>query len=788
MQGFDYDENQHENIPMSIPINPNLTSQPYYTKNFNYKYNNQNNFPINQNLYTNQSFIPGQGINNLGYQNQMNANTTMPLTINNNTYQNITAFYTDGNTTNNNYMNNFNNNNKFGYQNSDMVTKGNNLIHDITNTNNPNNSSISEYDQSSDLIQKFPSQDEPQNNENNNNQNISPRAKSTTSTEPGHSPRTVSSMNTLSTVEKSKDKKNFMNIQQTLKFNQSQANNKTEVNKDIKQSLVNSNTVIKNINVNNQEVYNNNLDNALTPDKENNLQISSKSLQTQNSNKSTPNPEHTYNNLNPNFDFGLTQHLNYSNLFNPNSNSNSTNHIPIQNHYIGVNNFNNIYPRQNENFMFAPQHQHQIQSQPQTQPQQNNNLNNSINSINSQNSQNNRSQVGKANKYATSQPLPNGTFMNPNMQNMQMYSNIGNMGVMPMYANMENPYQFNNMQGMQGNMNMQGMQSMNNSNIMYNNIIDNSNYRLKTGQNIPTNMGYNKSSSSNQVPNLQNPNVNVINVSSYEGEAKQGNIPNDKGVINSNNYDTSTINNNAYYTNNQNTQSKLVNFNNINTNNKYINNQNNIENSINSSTLGKATQPLSPIKRYHTTNPTSNIPGIGSIGNEGVYLPKNKNSKNSIKKVNSHSDILTCNDSDLASKLDFTLETDNILLKTLPNNTPIQQINPDDFNHKINNTFNILNSLNSLSKSKSNQNPQTLLAISIKLKDAIKLLEIKQGEDISIVIKTFIESNNIDKEFINPILSKLNTAIRKISNFFTKELSTEDQHYLGYLKALNNCV
>ena len=221
------------NNPLST--HPNQGYQVRINNNKPYKYNtNYNNF--HQSSQSNNHSNTNQPINNQTIQNQTNLNqmnqnpnfnrqnqsqsgnnngfiNKSNLTINNNTYQNITTFYTPNNPNSNtgnqgqNYSSNptFNNSNKFSNS-GNPISRMNNSNFGTSGVSGISGLSGAEFDSEP----SQPSHYSMNESLNEDLLNLSLSQISQTDKEVGSN---------ISVLEKSKDKKNFKNIQETLKSN-----------------------------------------------------------------------------------------------------------------------------------------------------------------------------------------------------------------------------------------------------------------------------------------------------------------------------------------------------------------------------------------------------------------------------------------------------------------------------------------------------------------------------------------------------------------------------------------
>jgi len=828
MGNFNNDNSPQEHT--SNPINlVNTSSQPILNQNYqvrnnnkNYKYNNYNNF---QNVQGNPSLPrnqlnPGQGPVQGNINNQINQNPNYTsqrpqgpqgpqgainngyinknnLTINNNTYQNITTFFTP-NTGNQNFNSNYsgtNGNNKFSNNSTSR-----------SNTNNFNNTGI-DFDSE-------PSHFSMNESLNEEILNLS-QSLSTNDKDVGNS--------NISVLEKSKDKKNFKNIQETLKSNthnkpekqvvpnqvaipnksnpliiqkidDHSINNSINISnisqiqnfedtsdkitnpqlKDYSGAQLNSNVIesgyvpnnIPNNNNNNNYIYphfNNYQNSYQRGDQNSNYPYPHSNIQG-NYPQKINNDMYGNNNYHPNF-FNQQPFYNNMPMFNPN------NMVDQQNY--GYNNQGNLYFGGNDNFQ-----------KPGMQGGMRNNITRSLNQSNN-----------------NLNPLIPKTVSSGQLNQNQNPNNISNISITPnmsqsVNVNNQYPNQFIN-------------QNINNPN--FNQFQDNKKFNPQNKNQNP--IFYNNPININN--NINNVN-NMGNISNYDNK----NIKNINANINPN------VNNNIAFNPNRNT--------NINNSANFIKNtNNNLPNNIPNNNFNNSSN-INNVKR----NTHDNI--LNSMTIAPTHFQPNK-----IKKVKSDNDILihyADNDSmNSSNSINAQQQMSNFGQKaTLPYEGMMRMnIAPKGTNNQWSNTYfnsnisnvendytrfqnqnqyevnkNKDNEMNNLknnlvdgtpnfanfyiqsdqaqtesTKSNisnvSNQPVQNVLTINIKLKNSVKQIQLQVNDDVQKVVMNLIQQNNLSPELIKPIYDKINTAIMSIKEFFCQQITSNDKKYLNYLNDIH---
>jgi len=738
-----------------LPNTSHITTNPnYYQVGYNkaYKYNPNNNFTSTNPNYQSQG--PGQPTApNRGFVNKNN------LTINNNTYQNITTFYTPGANNLGVFNNNFIGGVGCGNSSSNKFSS-NNIGGTTSSSQNPTNyNSIPmelEIDSQLSVNESF--------NEDlvYINQTLNQGGEKDTNN------------NNILLLEMQKGKKDFKNIQETLKSNKKE-----------KPSMIN--------NPNNFQQILNNTSKVHFPSI--NYSSNHPSLMEESSNTlSTPNIQSNFPIQPIQYDANIFDDLEEKMQDSKNTNSNqNNNNINNLNNYEQLGlltnippinscmNSNLIYP---QSFNYQNPHSYQRVVDPNNYPYGHPNLMPSNNQP-------------KMNNY---QPQPN--FLNqPNyFNNMQMF-NQNNM--------IDHNYPLN--------MNT----NINPGNLFFGTGTDSQRHKINNN-NIIQHPPQDKSSSSNIIPNVYTPKSYEMNKQRHYRDKPINNNPivyppsNNKVMFQPNqmptpntsnlntNYDNNNGNINSAFPFNQNNQSRMgynnnnfmgkPNYNNSNSNSKRNNfNESNILTNFNIQGNQKF---LNKLKKVNSFNDILTINHSSSTISEADY-----NSGIPTEQVNNNNNAYTLTSHDeQQSNFPEQINTNNQNNSTY--NHPHYQNNQN--NHNLNDKYNlsqdqnlnIVNAMKPLSNevdstlnfsnfySKSDNKNMNVLNICIKLKDSVKNIELKEGEDIYNVITSFIDQNNLSKDLIKPIYSKINLAIVSVKKFFCQQVSEKDKSYLNYLNNL----
>jgi len=203
-------------------------------------------------------------------------------------------------------------------------------------------------------------------------------------------------------------------------------------------------------------------------------------------------------------------------------------------------------------------------------------------------------------------------------------------------------------------------------------------------------------------------------------------------------------------------------------------------------TNNQTTQQSQPRTNYNSNYSNNSKKGYdNNLPSNVSQLHNYSFSGNKLKKINSFNDILTVPQSELDDSSSNKVQNLNMNNSfSRPTDLDPSSIKSDDKIIQIPNlkssSSNLL-SMNNINKSINNNT----LAISIKLKDGTRVLQIKEGEDIFQVVSIFVHKNNLSNELVSPITRVVNTAIVNIKSLFTHSLSQDDKSYISYLKKLN---
>jgi len=133
--------------------------------------------------------------------------------------------------------------------------------------------------------------------------------------------------------------------------------------------------------------------------------------------------------------------------------------------------------------------------------------------------------------------------------------------------------------------------------------------------------------------------------------------------------------------------------------------------------------------------------------------------------------------------------SENINLSKFYINSTLTTISNSEMNSNQENYLKVSQGIQVSSQISSNdKKSQNVLSISIKLKTGVKIIYLKEKDDILQVIKEFIELHNQNPDLIQPLCERINTAVSSIKKFFSHKISEEDHNLLSYLSDIHNKI